>query len=85
MRAGQEDGPDPGPGKARELGRDALDGPAWLGVGIEEVADDQEEVDPLGDGQVNRGAERLELALALGGRLLSEIRMPCPEVDIGRV
>ena len=50
--ARDDDRPDPRVGQALELGGDALDGTARLDVRIEQVAGDQEEVDLLGQGEV---------------------------------
>ena len=47
--------PDPGLGEALELGGDALDRAARLDVGVEQVAGDEEQVDLLGEGEVDGG------------------------------
>ena len=80
--ARDDDRPDPGLGQALELGGDALDRAARLDVRIEQVAGDQEEVDLLGQGEVDGRLEGRELALALGGRLLSEIVVSRTEMDV---
>ena len=69
-------------GEPLELGGDALDRAARLDVRVEQVAGDQEQVDLLGQGEVDRRLERRELALALGGRLLAEIVVPRAEMDV---
>ena len=76
--ARDDDRPDPRLGEALQLGGDALDRAARLDVGVEQVAGDQEEVDLLGQGEVDGRLEGRELALALGGRLLprSSCRAP---------
>ncbi len=80
--ARDDDRPDPGLGQALELGGDALDRAARLDVRVEQVAGDQEEVDLLGQGKVDGRLEGRELALALGGRLLSEIVVSRTEMDV---
>ena len=71
--ARDDDRPDPRLGQALELGRHALDRAPRLDVRVEQVAGDQEEVDLLGEREVDGRLERGELPLALGGRLLAEI------------
>ena len=83
--ARDDDGPDARLDEALELGGDALDRAPRLDVGVEEVAGDQEEVDLLGEGQVDGRAERGELALALGGRLVPEVVVARAEMDVGGV
>ena len=80
--ARDDDRPDPGLGQALEFGGDALDRAARLDVRVEQVAGDQEEVDLLGQGKVDGRLEGRELALALGGRLLSEIVVSRTEMDV---
>ena len=82
MGARDDDRPDPRVGQALQLGRDALDGAARLDVRVEQVAGDQEEVDLLGEGEVDGGLERRELALPLGGGLLAEIVVTRAEMDV---
>ena len=60
----------------------ALDGAAGLDVRVEQVAGDQEEVHLLGQGEVDGGLERRELALSLGGGLLAEIVVSRTEMDV---
>ena len=71
--------------RAAELGGDPLDRAARLGVRVEQVAGDEDEVDLLREGEVDGGPEGRELALALGGRLLAEVGVAGPEMDVGRV
>ena len=80
--ARDDDRADPGPGQSLELRGDALDRAARLDVRVEQVAGDQEQVDLLGERQVDGGLERGELALPLGGGLLPQVVMPRPEVDV---
>ena len=80
--ARDDDRPDPGIGQPLELGGDALDRAARLDVRVEQVAGDQEEVDLLGEGKVDGRLEGRELALALGGRLLTEIVVSRAEMDV---
>ena len=82
MRARDDDRPDASRGEPLQLGGDALDGAARLDVRVEQVAGDQEEVDLLGEGQVDGGLEGGELALALGGRLLAEVVVTRAEMDV---
>ena len=82
VRARDDDRADPGLGQSLELGGDALDRAARLDVGVEQVAGDQDEVDLLGDGEVDGGHEGGELALALGGRLLAEVVVTRAEMDV---
>jgi hypothetical protein len=74
--------PDPRGGESRELRGDALDRPARLGVGVEQVARDEEEVELLVDREVDGGLERGELALALGRRGVAEVGMTSAEMDV---
>ena len=83
--AGNEDRPDRAVGQALDLGGNPFDRPARLGVRIEEVAGDEEEVHLLGQGQVHGGPEGGELALALRSGLLAEVGVAGPEVNVGRV
>ncbi len=69
-------------GEAGELGRDALDRAPGLDVRVEQVAGDEEQVHLLGQREVDRGLERRELALALRGGRLAEIRVARAEVDV---
>ena len=77
--------PDPRLDEALDLGRGPLDRAARLGVRVEEVARDENEVDLLCEGQVHGGHERRELPLALGGGPFTEVRVPRPEVHVRRV
>ena len=83
--ARDDDGPDPRLDEALELRRHALHRSPRLDVGVEQVAGDQDEVDLLGEGEVDRRHERGELALALGGGLLTEVVVARAEVDVGGV
>ena len=85
MRARDDDGPDAGPSQAAKLGGDALDGASWLGVGIEEIPGDQEDVHFFADRQFHGRPEGGELALAQHGRPFPQVRVPRPQVDVGRV
>ncbi len=66
----------------RQLRGHPLHRAPWLDVGIEQVTGDQEQVHLLRDRQVDAGAERRELALALGRSSLAEISMASAEVDV---
>ena len=68
-----------------QLGGDALDRAPRLHVRVEQVAGDQDEVDLLGDRQVDGRREGGELPLALGGRLLAEVVVARAEMDVGGV
>ena len=83
--AGDDDGADRGSGDATELGGHAFHRSARLRVRVEEVAGDEEQIDRLGNGEVDRGSESCELAFAKNRCSLSEIGVPSPEVDIGGV
>ena len=65
-----------------QLRGDALHRAARLDVGVEQVAGDEDQVHLLGEGQVDRGHEGRELALALGGRLLTEVVVARAEMDV---
>ncbi len=80
--AGDDDGPDLGPGQALELGRHALDRPTRLDVAVEQVAGDQEQVDLLGEGEVDGGHECRELPFALRARLITEVVVARAEMDV---
>jgi hypothetical protein len=82
VRPGDDDGPNPRPAQPLELGGNPVDRTARLGVRIEQVAGDEEDVDLLRDRQVNRGLECGELPLALGRRGLAEVIMAGAEVDV---
>jgi hypothetical protein len=83
--ARDDDGPDPGRRQSTELGADALDRSPGLGVRVEEVAGDQDDIDLLRDRQIDRRLEGRELALALGRGLVTEIGVARPQVHVGRV
>ena len=51
----------------------------------EQVAGDEDEVDPFGEGEIDGLPEGGELALALGRGLLTEVGVARSEVDVGRV
>ncbi len=68
-----------------ELRGDALHRAARLGIGVEQVAGDQDDVDLLRDRQVDRRAEGGELPLALCGRLLAHVGVTRAEMDVGGV
>ena len=78
MRAGDDDRPDPRLAEAGQLGGDALDGSFGLRVGVEEIAGDEEQVDPL----LDREIDSRELALTLGCRGFSEVGVTSAEVDV---
>jgi hypothetical protein len=80
--AGHDHGPDPGARQPGQLSGDALDGSAGLGVGIEQVARDEEEVELLLDREVDGGLEGGELALALRSRGVAQIGVTSAEVDV---
>ena len=82
VRAGDDDRPDLGVGQALELGGDALDRAARLDVAVEQVAGDEEQVDLLGEGEVDGRHEGRELALALGRGLLTEVVVARAEMDV---
>ena len=85
VRARDDHGMDPSPGQATELGGRALDRASRLLIGVEKVAGDEDDVDLLGQREVDGSAERLELSLSLGGRRLAEVVMSSAEVDVGHV
>jgi hypothetical protein len=80
--ARDDHGPDLRPGKSGDLGGDALDRPLGLEIRVEQVAGDEDDVDHLGQGEVDRGREGGELALALGYRGLPEVGVPGPKMDV---
>ena len=82
VRARDDDRPDPRVGEPLQLRGDALDRAARLDVRVEQVAGDQEEVDLLGEGEVDGRLECRELALALRRRLLAEIVVAGAEMDV---
>ncbi len=73
---------DTGLRKPGELGGHALHRALGLDVRVEQVAGDEEQVHLLGDREVDGGAERGKLPLALGRRGLPEIRVTRAEVDV---
>jgi hypothetical protein len=81
--AGDDDRADLRRGKPGKLGRDAFSGSPRLGIRVEEVAGNQEQVDPLLDREVDRRLEGRELALALGRRLIAHVGVAGPEMDVG--
>ena len=81
--ARDEHGPDAGLDEPPELRGRALDRPAGLDVGVEEVAGDEDEIDPLREGEVRAGDEGCELALPLGRGLVTEVSVPGAQVDVG--
>ena len=83
--AGDDHHPDRGIRQPLELGRRALHGAPRLRVRVEEVADDQQRVDLLLEGEVDGGTERHELALALGGGLVAQVGVAGTQVDVGRM
>ena len=83
VRARDDDGPDLGLGQARELRGDAFDRTLRLDVAVEQVAGDQEEVDLLGEREVDGGGEGGELPFTLGARLLAEVVVAGTEMDVG--
>ena len=54
-----------------------------LDVAVEQVAGDQEQVDLLGEREVDGGGEGGELPLTLGARLLAEVVVAGTEMDVG--
>ena len=82
VRARDDHRADLGLDQPLELGRDALHRAARLDVRVEEVAGDQEEVDLLGQGEVDGRLERRELALTLGAGLLAEIVVSRAQMDV---
>ena len=85
VRARNDDRPNRALDQAPQLGADALHGAARLGVRVEQVARDQEKIDPLLQGDVHRPAERGELALELRGGPLPKVRMTSAEMNVSRV
>ena len=61
----------------------ALHGSARLDVAVEQVAGDQEQVDLLGERELDRRDEGGELALALRRRLVAEVVVARAEMDVG--
>ena len=82
VRARDDDRPDLAGGEPLELRRDALDRATRLDVAVEQVAGDQDEIDLLGQRQVDGGGEGGELALALGAGLLTEVVVARAEMDV---
>ena len=80
--ARDDDRPDAGQGQTLELLGHPLDRSARLDVRVEQVAGDQEEVDLLGQGQVDGRPERRELAIPLGGGLHTEVVVTRAEMDV---
>ena len=76
---------DAGGGQPSELGGRPLHRATRLLVGVEEVARHQDHVDLLGQGEVDRPTEGVELPLALGGRCLAEVVVSSAEMDVGQV
>ena len=83
MGARDDDRPDLGVDKPLELGGDTLDRSTWLDVRVEEIPRDQEDIDLLGESEIDGGLERRELSLSLGTRLFAEIVVSCAEMDVG--
>jgi hypothetical protein len=85
VRARDQDGPDASLDEPPKLRGDPLHGAARLDVRVEQVARDEHEVHRFGKGEVDRRPEGRELALALRGGLLPEVRVARAQVDIGCV
>jgi hypothetical protein len=85
MRAGDDHRPDLCLEEAVQLGRDTLDRTPRLGVRVEEIAADQEEVDLLGDRKIDGRDEGRELSLSLCGCPIAEVRMAGAEVNVSGV
>ena len=83
MRARDDDGADLGRHESLQLGSDALYRAARLHVRVEEIAGDEEEIDLLGEGEIDGGLEGRELSLSLGARLFAEIVVSSAQVDVG--
>ena len=69
-------------GQSLQLRSHALDRAARLDIAVEEVAGDQDQVDLLRDGEIDRGDECGELAFSLGAGLLAEVVMAGAEMDV---
>ena len=82
MGARDDHRPNARPHQPRQLRGDPLDEPRWLGIRIEQVAGNQEDVDLLAEGEVDSRLERGELALALPRRCVAEVRVARPEMDV---
>ena len=76
---------DAGGTETLQLPGGALHGATRLGVGIEQVAGDQDQLDALGDRDVDGSAEGRELALALLCRSRAQIMVASAEMDIRHV
>ena len=74
-----------GVGEALEFGGDGVDRAGRLRVRVEEVAGHDEEVDALGESELDRRAESRHLALPLRDSDRSEVAVSGPEVDVGGV
>ena len=83
--AGDQHDPDPRSRKARQLRDGTLHGPARRGVGVEQVAGDQDHVHALGQREVHGRAEGRVLALAQGGRRLAKVLVARARVHVRRV
>ncbi len=82
VRAWHDDGPDAGRDEPGQFPGDALDRPARLDVGVEQVARDEDEVHLLRDREIDGGPEGGELTLALRRRLVTEVVVARAEVDV---
>ena len=82
MGPGDDDRPDASRGETLQFFGDPLDRAPRLDVGIEEVAGDQDEIDLLGKGHLDRCPERSELAIPLGGRLEPQVVVARAEMDV---
>src|SRR4029078_814354 len=79
---GNEDAPDLRARQTLELRGDALDRPPRLGIRVEEVAGDDEEVDLLLDREIDGCLEGGALALTLRRRALAEVGVTSTQVDV---
>ena len=69
-------------GQALELGGDPLHRAARLGVRVEQVAGDEEEIDLLGEREIDGRPEGCELTLPLRRGLVAQVGVARPEVDV---
>ena len=82
VSARDDDRTDRSIGQALELARDAFHRSARLRVRVEEIASDQEQIDLLRQGQIDRRTEGIELTLSLSGGLLAHVGVASAKVDI---
>ena len=82
---GGDDHPDARVHEPLQLRGGALDGALGLDVGVEQVARDQDEVHLFTEREIDRRNERRELALTLGRRTITQVRVARAQMHVGRV